>query len=127
MSPNPNLLSGSQPRNGKRSEPGSKPPTGLVGEAASKAEAGPPPGCLPLEEAGLTDADAVVSSQVVRGGNALAAVLLVTTRADTPVLERDRPYELFRPFAVVEVHVSPADQEGAAHVTLVAGTRTEDR
>jgi hypothetical protein len=43
---------------------------------------------LPLEEAGLTDVDAVVSSQVVRGGNALATALLVSIQAVAPPMLR---------------------------------------
>jgi len=41
---------------------------------------------LPLEDAGLVEVDAAVSSQVLRGGNALAAVFLATVRATTPAL-----------------------------------------
>jgi len=40
--------------------------------------------------------------------------------------ERDRLYELFRSFAVVEVHIGRAAQTGVARVTLEAARRSEE-
>jgi len=41
---------------------------------------------LPLEEAGLAEVDAVISNQVLRGGNAVAAALVATIRGAAPLL-----------------------------------------
>ena len=53
----------------------------------------------------------------------------LTLAAAGPVgeAERDRLHELFRSSAVIDVHVGPAKQGGAGHVTLATGSRTEDR
>ena len=58
-----------------------------------------------------------------------AQAVTLTLAAAGPVEEAERKclHELFRSSAVVEVHVGPAGLNGAAHVTLAAGIRTEDR
>ena len=58
-----------------------------------------------------------------------AQAMALTLAAAGPVdeAERDRLHEMFRSSAVVEVHVGPAEQGGAARVTLATGSRTEDR
>ena len=40
--------------------------------------------------------------------------------------ELNRLHELFRSSAVVEVHVTPTDREGAARITISPGGRGED-
>ena len=59
--------------------------------------------------------------------DAQAMALTLAPAGSVEEAERGRLQELFRSSAVVEVHVGPAGLNGAAHVTLAAGIRTEDR
>lgn len=48
--------------------------------------------------------------------DAKAVTLILAAAGPVEEAERDRPHELFRS-SVVEVHVGPADDEGAARIT----------
>jgi hypothetical protein len=58
--------------------------------------------------------------------DAQAVTLSLAAAGPIEEAQRDRLHELFRSSAVVEVHVSPADQGSVARVTLGAAGRASE-